>query len=213
MDPAAAVPPGPIPPAGPAGRPPRPFWRSLGWALLIPVLCTAGGWLAQYPHGIIMAGIVLVLVTLAVAATLAGGFWHRPGAAVVLSCAGLALTFFAGPGLYELYMKQAGTPVHAVVTKVEKRDNRHGADLTCTVMETGGGHTVHRVTEQQNCSTDFTALQAVTLRTDPAGLLKPRLPGGPDDDDDTALALEIAAGLFIVTAAATFAASMRRRTK
>lgn len=201
------------PPAGTAGPPARPFWKSLGWGLLVPVSFTAGGFLAQYPHGLVVAGVVVALAALAVAATLAGGVWHRPGAAVVLSCAGLALTFFAGPGLYELYMRTAGKPVHAVVAHVEKRDARRGADLSCTVVEAGGGRAVHHLTEQQNCSTDLKPTQAVTLRTDPAGLLKPRLPDGPGDGGDTALALEIAAGLFVVTGAATFSASLRRRGK
>ena len=141
------------PPAGTAGPPARPFWKSLGWGLLVPVSFTAGGFLAQYPHGLVVAGVVVALAALAVAATLAGGVWHRPGAAVVLSCAGLALTFFAGPGLYELYMRTAGKPVHAVVAHVEKRDARRGADLSCTVVEAGGGRAVHHLTEQQNCST------------------------------------------------------------
>ncbi|MBO2459984.1 hypothetical protein [Actinomadura violacea] len=195
----------------PAGPPSRPFWRPLGWALLIPLLFTLGGWLAQYPHGLIVAGVAVALAALAVAATLAGGIWHRPGAAVLLSCAGIALTFFAGPGLYELYMTKAGKPVQAVVTKVEDRQARRGADMFCTVVETGGGRTVHHVSEQQNCSGDFEPLQTVTLRTDPAGLLKPRLPDGPGGKGDTALALEIAAGLFLVTGAAMFYAGRRRR--
>ncbi|WP_345437118.1 hypothetical protein [Actinoallomurus vinaceus] len=190
--------------------PARRLFSSLTWACAIPVLFVLGAWLAQYPHGLIVVGVIVALATWAVAATLAGGVWHRAGAAVVVSCSGLALTLFAGPGLYELYMKTLGTPASATVTKVEDRHNRRGADLFCTVVETAGEVKTYVLSEQQNCYDDVKALQRVTLRKDPLGLLKPRLPDGPDHPPLSVTA-QIAAGLFVLTGATMFYAGQRRR--
>ncbi|WP_460355096.1 hypothetical protein [Actinoallomurus acanthiterrae] len=184
--------------------PARRLLSSLMWACAVPVLFVLGAWLAQYPHGLIVVGVIVALATWAVAAILAGGVWHRAGAAVVVSCSGLALTLFAGPGLYELYMKALGTPAHATVTKVEDRHNRRGTDMYCTVVEPTGER--HTVSEQENCDDHFTSPQRVTLRKDPLGLLDPRLPDGPGHPP-LSVTVQIAAGLFVLTGATMFYAA------
>ncbi|MGY0060352.1 hypothetical protein ACWY4P_28060 [Streptomyces sp. LZ34] len=197
-----------------AGAPPsrtRRLVNSLVWGVSVPLMFTMAAWLAQYPSVGIFAGVVLALGTFAVAATVAGGIWHRAGAAVLVSCAGFALTLFAGPGLYEVYMKTVGEKAPAVVTKVEDRGEKRGADMYCTVQETAGDHAVHEISEQQNCFDHIKRLQRVTLRKDPMGILEPRLPDGPDQEGQTALTLAISGGLFVVTGASMFYAGQRRR--
>jgi hypothetical protein len=188
--------------------PARRLLSSSGWACAVPLLLVLGAWLAQYPHGLIAVGVIVALAAWAVAAILTGGIWHRAGAAVVVSCSGLALTLFAGPGLYELYMKTVGTPAPATVTKVVDRHARRGADLFCTVVETTGA--VHVASEQENCLEHIKPLQRVTLRKDPLGLLDPRLPDGPDHSP-LSVTVQIAAGLFVLTSATMFYAGQRRR--
>lgn len=201
-----------FPAAGPeaavasAPRPPRTLRNSLKWAVLVPVLLTLGAWLAQYPYGGIVLGVIVSLATVAVAAIVAGGAWHRAGAAVLVCCSGFALMLFAGPGLYELYMKAVGEPVPAVVTKVQDRKER----LYCTVAETGGDHKVREISQQQNCFDHIKPLQRVTLRADPLGVLDPRLPDGPGQPG-LDVTLMISAGLFVLTGGAMFYAGRRRR--
>ncbi|MEU5642954.1 hypothetical protein [Streptomyces milbemycinicus] len=193
--------------AGAAPSRARRLVNSLVWAVSVPLMFTVAAWLAQFPSVGIYVGVVLALGTFAVAATVVGGIWHRAGAAVLVSCAGFALTLFAGPGLYELYMKTLGEQVPAVVTKVEDRDEKQ----YCTVEETAGDHAVHEISQQQNCFDHIKRLQRVTLRKDPMGILEPRLPDGPDQEGQTALTLAISGGLFVVTGASMFYAGQRRR--
>jgi hypothetical protein len=193
-----------------AGSPPsqrRRLVNSLVWGVSVPLMFTVAAWLAQFPSAGIYVGVVLALGTFAVAATVAGGIWHRAGAAVLVSCAGFALTLFAGPGLYELYMKTMGEKVPAVVVKVEDRDEKQ----YCTVKETAGDHAVHEISQQQNCFDHIKRLQRVTLSKDPMGILEPRLPDGSDQEGQTALTLAISGGLFVVTGASMFYAGQRRR--
>jgi hypothetical protein len=193
-----------------AGAPPsqrRRLVNSLVWGVSVPLMFTVAAWLAQFPSAGIYVGVVLALGTFAVAATVAGGIWHRAGAAVLVSCAGFALTLFAGPGLYELYMKTMGEKVPAVVVKVEDRDEKQ----YCTAKETAGDHAVHEISQQQNCFDHIKRLQRVTLSKDPMGILEPRLPDGSDQEGQTALTLAISGGLFVVTGASMFYAGQRRR--
>ncbi|MDX3228313.1 hypothetical protein [Streptomyces sp. ME19-01-6] len=193
-----------------AGAPPSQRGRlvsSLMWGVSVPLMFTVAAWLAQFPSVGIYIGVVLALGTFAVAATVVGGIWHRAGAAVLVSCAGFALTLFAGPGLYELYMKTMGEKVPAVVVKVEDRDEKQ----YCTVKETAGDHAVHEISQQQNCFDHIKRLQRVTLSKDPMGVLEPRLPDGPDQEGQTALTLAISGGLFVVTGTSMFYAGQRRR--
>jgi hypothetical protein len=194
-----------LPPA-----PRRHLPGSLARALAVPSASALAGWLAQYPYGMIFVGVSVALATLSVAAIVAGHAWHRPGAATITAFGGLALVLFAGPALYQLYMETLGTPVPAVVTKVENRHHRHGADMFCTVAETTGDHAAHEISEQENCGDRFAPRERVTLRTDPLGLLDPRLPQKPGDTALTTT-LGISAGLFVLTGAAMGYAGLRRR--
>jgi hypothetical protein len=192
------------------GSPRRVGLSSLAWALAVPAALTFTGWLAQYPYGMIVVAVILALAVVAVAAIVAGSVWHRAGAATVAAVGGFALVLFAGSGLYQLYMETLGRPVPAVVTKVEDHHNPHGADMFCTVVETAGDHAVHEISEQENCQGQFKPLQHVTLRTDPLGLLDPRLPSSPGETTVTTT-LMISIGLFVLTGAAMGYAGLRRR--
>jgi hypothetical protein len=78
------------------------------------------------------------------------------------------------------------------------------------VAETAGDHAVHEISEQENCHGQFKPLQHVTLRTDPLGLLDPRLPSSPGETTVTTT-LMISIGLFALTGAAMGYAGLRRR--
>ena len=175
-------------PVDEAGSPRRVGLSSLAWALAVPAALTFTGWLAQYPYGMIVVAVILALAAV-------GGF---------------ALVLFAGSGLYQLSMETLGRPVPAVVTKVEDHHNPHGADMFCTVVETAGDHAVHEISEQENCQGQFKPLQHVTLRTDPLGLLDPRLPKSPGETTVTTTPM-ISIGLFVLTGAAMGYAGLRRR--
>ncbi|MFD8385173.1 hypothetical protein ACFV2X_42770 [Streptomyces sp. NPDC059679] len=193
--------------AGAAPSRARRLVNSLLWAVSVPLMFTVAAWLAQVPSVGIYVGVVVALGTFGAAASVVGGIWHRAGAAVLVSCAGFALTLFAGQGLYELYMKTVGEKMPAVVTEVEYRDERQ----YCTVEETAGDHAVHEISQQQNCFDHIKRHQRVTLRKDPMGVLAPRLPDGPDQEGQTAVTLAVSGGLFVVTGASMFYAGQRRR--
>jgi hypothetical protein len=121
---------------------------SVLWAVLVPSLLLLGSVIGQW---VIWLGVVVALVTIAVAACVVGGFWHRAGAATLVSFGGFALMLFAGPAAYEVYMNTVGEPVDAVVTQVADRDQRRGPDMFCTVRELGGGRETYEVSQQENC--------------------------------------------------------------
>ncbi|NUS87562.1 MAG: hypothetical protein HOY75_33855 [Streptomyces sp.] len=194
-------------PAGAAPSRARRLVNSVLWAVSVPLMFTVAAWLAQVPSVGIYVGVVVALGTFGAAASVAGGIWHRAGAAVLVSCAGFALTLFAGQGLYELYMRTMGEKMPAVVTEVEYRDEQQ----YCTVEETAGNRAVYEMSQQQNCFDHIKQHQRVTLRKDPMGVLEPRLPDGPDQEGQTALTLAISGGLFVVTGASMFYAGQRRR--
>lgn len=182
--------------------------NSAMWALLIPGGVALGAGLGQYA---IWLGVILVLGLTALTACLLGGVWHRAGAATLGSVSCFALMLFAGPAMYEVYMKTAGDPVPAVVTEVVDEHNRRGPDMFCTVTETGGDHTVHRVSQRQNCFGRAEVGDRVEIRKDPLGLLKPRLPDSPDQENTTEITVDITLGLLLLTAATVFYAGRRRR--
>jgi hypothetical protein len=194
-----------LPPA-----PRRHLPGSLAWALAVPSASALAGWLAQYPYGMIFVGVGVALATLSVAAIVAGHAWHRAGAATIAAFGGLALVFFAGPALYQLYMETLGTPVPAMVTKVENRHNRHGADLFCTVAETTGDHAAHEISEQENPQRPVHAPGA----RDPAHR-SPRVAGPAPPPEagrhGSQTTVGISVGLFVLTGAAMGYAGLRRR--
>ncbi|MFI1104103.1 hypothetical protein [Streptomyces melanogenes] len=182
--------------------------NSAMWALLIPGGTALGAGIGQYATWL---GVIVTLGFTALAACLIGGIWHRAGAATLASVSCFALMLFAGPAMYEVYMKTAGDPVPAVVTQVVDEHNRHGPDMFCTVTETGGDHTVHRVSQQQNCFGQAEVGDRVEIRKDPLGLLGPRLPDSPDQQNTTEITVATTLGLLLLTAATTFYAGLRRR--
>lgn len=182
--------------------------NSAMWALLIPGGTALGAAVAQYT---VWVGVIVMLGFTAVAACLIGGSWHRAWAATLASVSCFALMLFAGPAMYEVYMKTAGDPVPAVVTQVVDTHNRRGPAVFCTVTETGGGHTVHKVSQQQNCFGQAKVGDRVEIRKDPLGLLKPRLPDSPDQEDTTEVTVAITLGLLLLTTATVFYAGQRRR--
>ncbi|WP_424891638.1 hypothetical protein [Streptomyces sp. XH2] len=198
----------------PAHRPPAPVsgarkaFGSLIWALGLTALLIFGSGLAQW---VVWIGVIVMMAGIAVTACLVGGVWHRAGAATLASVGGFALMLFAGPAMYEVYMKTVGEPVPAVVTEVTDRHARKGASMFCTVEETGGGHQQHSVSEQQNCFGQAEEGDRVEIRKDPLGLLEPRLPDGPDQQDSTRIAVYATAGLALLTAATVFYGGQRRR--
>lgn len=194
-------------------RPQRPAGRktvnSLAWAVLLPGSVIVGAVLGQW---LTWVGVILMMAAIAVTACLIGGFWHRAGAAALASAAGFALMLFAGPAVYEVYMKTLGEPVDAVVTQVTDRHSRRGPDMYCTVRETGGTHRTYEVSQQENCFGQAKAGDHVEIRKDPLGLLDPRLPDSPDQQNSTEITVAVSAGLTLLTASATFYGGLRRRT-
>ena len=195
-----------------AAAAPRRTLNSLMWALLVPVVGVAAGAVGQYPYGT-WVGVILTMGVAATAAIVAGGNWHRAGAATLASVAALVLPFFAGPAFYETYMKQFGDRVHAVVADTGVRQGvKKSTELSvCRVVDTSGA--VSDLSEQQNCYGQFKSGQHVVLFKDPLGALDPWIEALPGDRTFDALTLEITAGLFVVTGAALFYAGQRRRTE
>jgi hypothetical protein len=188
-----------------------PLANSLKWALIVPVLLTCSGWVAQYPYGLIAVGVIIAVGTVFLCIAVVGSLWERPGAAVMAAVTGIALPLFAGPGLYIVYMEALGRRVPAVVAKVEDRNADRGASWFCTVVETIGEHTVHHISQQENCFGQIKPFQKVTLRKDPLGLLDPRLPDRPGENDVRTAVLTSTA-LFMANAASILYGGLRRRS-
>lgn len=183
--------------------------NSLVRAVLLPGSVIVGSVLGQW---LTWVGVILMMAAIAVAACLIGGFWHRAGAATLASATGFGLMLFAGPAVYEVYMKTVGEPVDAVVTQVADRHNRRGPDMYCTVREIGGSHRTYEVSQQENCFGQAEAGDHVEIRKDPLGLLDPRLPDSPDQRNTTEITVAITVALTLLMAASTFFGSLRRRT-
>ncbi|MFD6275171.1 hypothetical protein ACFWFI_06315 [Streptomyces sp. NPDC060209] len=181
---------------------------SLVWAVGLPAVMILGAGIGQWVTWI---GVVVMLAAVAVAACLIGGAWHRAGAATLASVAGFLLMLFAGPAVYEAYMMTVGEPAAAVVTEVTDRHNRRGADMFCSVQEAGGDRATYEVSQQENCFGQAEVGDRVEIRKDPLGLLDPRLPDGPDQENTTEITVAATAGLTLLTAAATFYGGQRRR--
>jgi hypothetical protein len=181
---------------------------SLLWALALPAVLLLGAALTQW---VTVVGVVVVLAAVAAGGIVVGGSWHRAGAAVLVCSGGFALTLFAGPAVYEVYMRTVGDPVPAVVVEVVDRDVKHGADMACTVRELGGERRTFEVSQRQNCFGQAKEGDRVVMREDPLGLLDPWLPRSPDEQHTTDITLACTAGLTVLVAGATFYGGQRRR--
>ncbi|MFD9001870.1 hypothetical protein ACFV0T_12995 [Streptomyces sp. NPDC059582] len=179
------------------------------WAILIPAVGVLAGALGQYPYGM-WVGVIIMMGVVAAAAIVAGGVWHRAGAATLASVAALALPFFAGPAFYETYVKQLGERVHGVVADTgERRGVKKSTELSvCRVVDTSG--VVRDLSEQQNCYGQFKVGQHVILFKDPLGALGPWIEAMPGDRALDGVGLATTAGLFVVTGSALFYAGQRR---
>ncbi|WP_328926193.1 hypothetical protein OG429_17220 [Streptomyces sp. NBC_00190] len=194
------------------GLPPGPARtrNSLLWAALIPVTATFGGFLAQYPYGLLWLGVLLVLAAAGTGAAVAGTGWNRAGVATVVGFGTMALGVFAGPSLYEAYAMRLGERVDAVVIETGERTNFKGdARSFCRVADPSG--TVRELGQQQNCYGEFTRGQHVVLFEDPLGLLDPRVEATGDRTLDP-LGPGISGGLFLLVGASMFSGGMRRRS-
>ncbi|MFF3503642.1 hypothetical protein [Streptomyces sp. NPDC003247] len=194
-------------PAAPAPAARRTL-PSLLWALALPAGLLLASGVAQWVTAV---GVVLVLAVVAVGACLVGGSWHRAGAATLVCFGGFALTLFAGPAVYEGYMRTVGEPVSAVVVRVVDQDVRRGADMVCTVRELTGERRTFEVSQQQNCFGQAEEGDRVVLREDPLGLLDPWLPYGSGDRGTAGITLACTAGLTLLVGGATFYGGLRRR--
>ncbi|MFE9632420.1 hypothetical protein [Streptomyces sp. NPDC006463] len=194
------------------GLPPGPARTrsSLVWAALIPVTATVGGFLAQYPYGLLWLGVLLVLAAAGIGAGVAGTGWNRAGVATVVGFGTMALGVFAGPSLYEAYATQLGERVDAVVVETGERPGLKGDALSfCRVADASG--TVRELGQQQNCFGKFEKGQHVVLFEDPLGMLDPRVEATGDRTFDP-LGPSISAGLFLLVGASMFSGGMRRRS-
>ncbi|MEV7521573.1 hypothetical protein [Streptomyces sp. NPDC091371] len=200
----------------PAGKPttPRSAGRtarnSLFWALLIPTVTSAAGFLGQFPYGGLWAGVLVILATAAVGATVAGAKWHRSGAATIVGFGVFALSLFAGPALYEAYAKEFGERVGAVVVLTGERSGTKGdGEYYCHVIDDAGE--VSELGNQQNCFGDFAEEQHVVLYKDPLGVLAPWIEATDDRSVDP-IGPGITAGLFLLVGGSMLTAGLRRRS-
>ncbi|MER7740613.1 hypothetical protein ABTX34_20185 [Streptomyces sp. NPDC096538] len=193
--------------ARPAGER-RRVANSLLWAGAVTAGLLLGAAVASW---VTWLGAVVGLAAVAVAACLVGGAWHRSGAALTVSFAGFALMLFATPAVYEGYMGAVGEPVDAVVLQVVDEDRRRGPDLFCTLQELDGERRVHRVSQLENCFGQAKAGDRVTITEDPLGLLDPRMPNGPGQEDSRRITLAATVGLTALVLGTTAYAGLRRR--
>lgn len=183
--------------------------RTLPWAVGLPLGAAGAGVLAQYPHGLVV-GVVLGLAVAATAPSLAGAAWRRSGAATIAVIAALALPFFAGPAVYEVYIKNAGDQVDARVTHADEVPNGQGTELSVCHVTDGAGKE-WRLSQRQNCFGQLEPGQRVVLYTDPVGGLAPWVETGRDAaTEPTAPAITV--GLFLVLGGSLLYAGARRRT-
>lgn len=197
---------------GPVGRERRRTrtGRRLGsalWAVGLTAAILVGAAVGQW---LVWAGVVLVMASVTAVACLVGGAWHRAGSATAASVLGFGLMLFAGPALYEVYMKSVGDPVPAVVTRVSESGGRH-SPLRCALRETDGARRAYEVSQQQNCFGQAKVGDRVEIRVDPLGVLEPRLPDSSDQEGTTDITVGISAVLALLTAATVFHAGCRRR--
>ncbi|MBZ9596410.1 hypothetical protein K7B06_15110 [Streptomyces erythrochromogenes] len=184
--------------------------NSLFWAVLVAGTATVGGFISQFPYGLLYVGVLVVLAAAGLGAAVAGSNWNRAGAATVVGFGTIALGVFAGNNLNESYLKLLGERVDAVVITSREYSNAKGdTRFAC------------RVTDSSGESHELDALRNCYDRVPPGGhvfLFKDRLGGlGPWMDTDGSRALDplglgITGGLFLLVGGTMFAAGQRRRS-
>ncbi|MEV6726813.1 hypothetical protein AB0M94_38550 [Streptomyces xanthochromogenes] len=176
--------------------------------MLIPLATLVGAVLGLYLST--WVAVVFAMCAAAMVAIVAGGLWHRAGAAVVATAATMALGLFVGPTVQQTYLKQFGQRADALVVDTAQHVNSKGTELdVCRVVDTSGA--VRDLGNTENCYGQFKPKQHVFLFKDPLGGLKPWI-AATDDRGLDALDLSATGGLFTLTAGALFYAGMRRRS-
>ncbi|MCT4353952.1 hypothetical protein M5362_12515 [Streptomyces sp. Je 1-79] len=192
-------------------RGPRRTRNTLFWAALVPVAATVGGFLSQYPYGMLYVGVLVVLAAAGLGAGVAGSNWNRAGAAIIVGFGTLALGVFAGSNLYESYAKLLGERVDAVVVDAGERTNSKGdVRHVCHVVDSAGESA--ELGDIQNCHGDFAEGRRVVLFKDPLGGLEPWIEATDDRSLDP-VGLGITGGAFVLVGGTMFSAGMRRRSQ
>ncbi|WP_327283554.1 MULTISPECIES: hypothetical protein [unclassified Streptomyces] len=189
--------------------PPQRTANTLFWTALIPTAATVGGFVSQYPYGMLWVGVLIVLAAAAAGPIVAGSVWRRAGAATLVGFAALALGLFAGSNLNETYVKQLGERTGAVVAEAGERANAKG-DVRhfCRVVDDSGSRA--ELGDIQNCHGQFATGRRVVLFKDRLGGLDPWIEATHNRAVDP-VGLGITGGLFLLTAATMFYAGRRRR--
>ncbi|MGW8779257.1 hypothetical protein ACWGNM_14430 [Streptomyces sp. NPDC055796] len=188
---------------------PRRTANTLFWAALIPTAATVGGFVSQYPYGMLWIGVLIVLAAAAAGAIVAGSVWRRAGAATLVGFAVFALGLFAGSNLNETYLKQLGERTGAVVLEAGDRVNGKG-DVRhfCRILDDSGRRA--ELGDIQNCHGQFATGRRVVLFEDRLGGLDPWIEASDNRAVDP-VGLGITAGLYALTAATLLYAGRRRR--
>lgn len=199
---------GPRGKAAPSGA--RRARNSLFWAALIAGAGTLGGFISQFPYGMLYVGVLIVLAAAGLGAGVAGSNWNRAGAATIVGFGTMALGLFAGSNLNESYLKLLGERVDAVVLESREHTNSKGDPrFYCRVVDTSGE--THELDAIQNCYADVEPGGRVFLFKDRLGGLDPWM----ETTDSRALdplGLGITGGLFLLIGGTMFTAGQRRRS-
>ncbi|MFE5721621.1 hypothetical protein [Streptomyces erythrochromogenes] len=194
--------------ADPTGA--RRVRNSLFWAALIAGTGTLGGFISQFPYGLLYVGVLVVLAAAGLGAGVAGSNWNRAGAATIVGFGAMALGVFAGSNLNESYLKLLGERVDAVVlTSREYRNAKGDTRFSCRVAEPSGE--THELDALRNCYDRVAPGGHVFLFKDRLGGLDPWM----DTDGGRALdplGLGITGGLFLLVGGTMFTAGQRRRS-
>ncbi|MFE9929903.1 hypothetical protein [Streptomyces sp. NPDC005533] len=205
---AAARTTGPVGETGPprAGR----TRNSLFWAMLVAGGGTLGGFVSQFPYGLLYVGVLVVLAAAGLGAAVAGSFWNRAGAATLVGFGTMALGLFAGSNLNESYLKVLGDRVDAVVAESREYTNSAGdTRFYCRVVEPSGES--HELDAIRNCYAQVAPGGHVVLFKDRLGGLDPWM----ETTDSRALdpvGLGTTGGLFVLIGGTMFTAGQRRRS-
>ncbi|MFD6969820.1 hypothetical protein [Streptomyces sp. NPDC059949] len=184
--------------------------NSLFWAALIAGAGALGGFISQFPYGLLYVGILVVLAAAGLGAAVAGSNWNRAGAATLVGFGTMALGIIAGINLNESYLKTLGERVDAVVLESRQYTNSVGDDrFFCRVVDTSGES--HELDHIQNCHADVEPGGHVVLFKDRLGGLAPWMDTTGSRALDP-LALGVTGGLFLLIGGTMFTAGQRRRT-
>lgn len=178
--------------------------NSLFWAALIAGSGTLGGFISQFPYGMLYVGVLIALAAAGLGAGVADSNWNRAGAATIMGFGTMALALIAGPSLNESYLKLLGERVDAVVLESREHTNSKGdVRFYCRVVDTSGE--THELDAMQNCYADVERGGQVFLFKDRLGGLDPWI----ETTDSRALdplRLGIAGGLLLPISGTMFTA-------